>query len=96
MRYRPKDWKNPYTEENSEIAIIVESGPMPDEAYEAGADAMLEGLRGYGEAIGANLVEVPCELRVGGRKGYLVFIPDEAEEYEQATTVEFTADDIIN
>ena len=94
MRYRPKDWKNPYTEENSEIAIIVESGPMPDEAFEAGADAMLEGLKEEGIfTYGAGHypdIEVPKEV-----SGYWCFIPDEAEEYEQATTVEFTADDII-
>ena len=100
-RYRLKDWKNPYTEENSEIAIIVESGPMPDEAFEAGADAMLEGLKKEGTHQPSEWIDDTFGLHTTGA-GTLVFIPDEGtkeetdlEYYKKATTVEFTADDII-
>ena len=39
--FRPKDWKNPY-----EVVYGKDITEMTHKAYEAGADAMLEGLKG--------------------------------------------------
>ena len=77
LMYRPKDWENPHLYFGSPHTEFDEISNGVYKAYEAGADAMLEGLRKYGEAMGASMDEVPYELRVGGRKGYLVFIPEE-------------------
>ena len=88
MSYRPEGWRklNP-------CECVSVKAPFVD-IFEAGADAMLEGLKEEGIfTYGAGHypdIEVPKEV-----SGYWCFIPDEAEEYEQATTVEFTPDDVI-
>ena len=48
MRWRPKRWENPFSLKRGEMGI---TDPMPlrvllKDAFEAGADAMLEGLFG--------------------------------------------------
>ena len=45
-----------------------------ERVYEAGADAMLEGLKKEGEPQHLN-----CDDACSKRKGYLVFIPEEKE-----------------
>lgn len=44
MSYRPRDWKNPHNTDDSKVCCF-----MPQEAYEAGGDAMLEGLKKEGQ-----------------------------------------------
>ena len=62
--YRPKGFKNPY------LVDIDKMQETTRQAYEAGADAMLEGLRQDG-------VYEPYWIKApDGKKGYLVFIPD--------------------
>ena len=65
--FRPKDWKNPNSCENGNHLLPGED-KYCFEAFEAGADAMLEGLRKDGSDIPEGLTN---------RKGKLVFIPDE-------------------
>ncbi len=71
--YRPKDWKNPHSilPEYMEQEYPV----LPEwSAYEAGADAMLEGLKAEG-------CRVPRNAGFHGQRdsdGKWVFIPDQA------------------
>ena len=65
--YRPKGWENPY-----------KKWGVPEDAYEAGADAMLEGLK---KASVRHIIS-PSEISFWGvstgvKTGYLVFIPEE-------------------
>lgn len=74
--YRPEGWKNPHN-----VHDVVQYMPQPKtarierEAFEAGADAMLEGLKKEGQPTDR------CNGRVSKallkKKGYLVFIPEE-------------------
>ena len=65
--YRPKDWAS-----GAEIYDTEKKGGISDaEMFEAGADAMLKGLR-EGATQVSNLGELPQG------KGVVVFIPDES------------------
>ncbi len=94
MSYRPEGWGNPHLihKENPTFRERRE-GLNRYNDYEAGADAYEKGLKEEGIfTYGAGHypdIEVPKEV-----SGYWCFIPDEAEGYKKATTVEFTADDI--
>lgn len=43
--YRPKGWENPYKPDNENNEYYGDIGARDQSIYEAGADAMLEGLR---------------------------------------------------
>jgi len=74
--WRPKGWKNPFTECNKTCKKLYNGQPfsaVEQQVFEAGADAILEALE--------NQTAFP-QIVVGtdGKKrGYLVFIPDEAD-----------------
>jgi hypothetical protein len=79
MSYRPKGWKNPYPS-----AQFHPMGLFYKDAYEAGADAMLEALRKTGKSYESErdtgLMEDQTVLLVYVRTkppGVVVFIPDE-------------------
>ncbi len=75
--YRPKGWETSFEEEGGILDTYYARRKMD---YEAGADAMLEGLRaeslyevdGRGLSVLHELIEVEF-----GKKGDLVFIPEE-------------------
>ncbi len=75
--YRPEGW----TEIIAKIAgkFVGEAVSYDDRVLEAGADAMLEGLKSGGVSIEALR---DADIRYGGKlvpflNGYLVFIPEE-------------------
>lgn len=75
--WRPKEgWENPYSclPEHMEKEYPV----LPEyTAFEAGADAMLEGLKKQAQWHSKDVdspVNVDCQIR----NGYLVFIPEES------------------
>ena len=77
--YRPKDWKNPHEPDGWEVSSnqMIDAGEIARGAYEAGADAMLEKLRGQGWRIETiRDVEIPIPFPTQ-TKGWLVLIPDE-------------------
>jgi hypothetical protein len=71
MRYRPDGWQNPYPE------VIGDSYGV--DAYEAGADAILEALIGKGKrvVVSDKIISIPSFIYK--KSGTLVFIPDEEE-----------------
>lgn len=89
-KYRPEGWENPYTEEVESIIAQCkkrgidsswhgEPGACLD-AYEAGADAMLEGLRAEGLQINGKTEVIQKEGVPDwflDSKGTLVFIPED-------------------
>ena len=81
--YRLEGWKNPYSilpeHMEQEYPILPEFT-----AFEAGADAMLEGLRKEGTKIeDGEIYNSPCQICNTGEdcqaiaSGHLVFIPEE-------------------
>jgi len=71
--YRPKGFKNPYSFMRGRPFKHI-TNANPDYAYEAGADAMLEGLRKRGKYC----VNSVGRLKTHKNKlGWLVFIPEE-------------------
>jgi len=78
--YRPKDWKNPYKQG---CPIFSEDFTDPNTgknaAYEAGADAMLEGLKKEGPVYKGVCGEGPL-FTIPSGTGTLVFIPDEGDD----------------
>ena len=83
LTFRPKGWKNPYYSHTHGDALmsITESCAQPEinRAYEAGADAMMEGLKSRGAYQSKEWVDDEFGLRtIGG--GYLVFIPEDTNE----------------
>lgn len=90
MSYRPPGWKN-YSEklapEHPELKCELQDGMIcldwykegVDDAFEAGADAMLEALRKYNEATEC-VITIKCIEELAGRPATLVFIPDENKE----------------
>jgi len=78
IMYRPEDWNNPYTYMTGEI---IAGWDVQSNAFEAGADAILEKLKkeaiiqfGSGKVTGIHVsggIDGP---------GYLVFIPGEINE----------------
>ena len=79
MSWRPAGWKNPYVEPFREGVVwnkeIIE-------AYEVGADAMLEMLRAQGNSdmlrFTYNVVKLRPLETIG--KGKFIFIPDDEEK----------------
>ncbi len=73
--YRPKEWDNPNRNRSASLAG----------AFEAGADAMLEGLKKegkYADNLGKYSKDYPYPMILAraleaGESGYLVFIPEE-------------------
>ena len=67
--YRPKNWKNPF-----KGVKWTGDDHLVDDAYEAGADAILEALkeRGKYNTAGYGTTDFPQ-----AREGWFVFIPDE-------------------
>lgn len=79
VAFRPEGWINPYVE----YSTPRNKFPTRSRAFEAGADAMLEGLKGEGEYITTN--GKPYGLVLGktlhtGDKGWLVFIPEDVPQ----------------
>lgn len=78
--YRPEGWENPYSskpiEELSQADYCLYE---KDFAFEAGADAMLEGLKGYDNSIYIAEEGVDGQITLPRPliKGWLVFIPEE-------------------
>ena len=79
--YRPADWGNPYKPELQKDGRWSNAGFSENfDCYEAGADAMLEALRGNGTSITANDPIYMCgidETDTYPYPGKMVFIPDE-------------------
>lgn len=83
--YRPEGWENPFTEGGR--LSHLQNAPIKEYGFEAGADAMMEGLKktgikgeSWGETILDSDQNVAYIYRVApvGSKGWLVFIPEEA------------------
>ena len=78
---RPKGWENPYKPSNPN------EGCGKEDIYEAGADAMLEGLKKDSFPVGrlissVFLTNLPYDatlIEYEGKKGHLVFIEDKEE-----------------
>lgn len=67
--WRPEDWKNPTPDLLNDIAY---------DAYEDGADAILEALRKHGEYTDGMASTLSINVRPE-QKGWLVFIPDKED-----------------
>ncbi len=83
--YRPEGMKeNPHLEFTGEYGAHYKECEPGYSAFEAGADAMLEGLINQPSNRGANVLHVDIEADGSTirhnphRKGYLVFIPEES------------------
>jgi hypothetical protein len=74
VSWRPSGWENPCGDDNL-------TGQSAKEAFEAGADAILEGLRKEPLLILKGLSAYPGNLNpiYGQVFGTLVFIPDEVK-----------------
>ena len=81
--YRPKEWKNPYEPTGADLKKMGNQI-----AYEAGADAMLEGLRKTGiadmfytnkegEVCGTSGLPLYIPCKASPKRGVVVFISDE-------------------
>lgn len=92
--WRPNGWENPHRRDTSErwSGLSSERPPFPAvaevtydiaeyNAFEAGADAMLEALKNMGTPTGLKYTAYANE-----RKGYLVLIPDESSIEEPCST----------
>ena len=80
--YRPKEWENPYQggwARDDEGSLYPITQDAESDAFEAGADAMLEALKGKkdSEYWKAKWEEICLKPPVNG---WLVFIPDEEKE----------------
>ena len=94
--YRPKGWVNPFDKEIQEIEKQAKRRGITDpwlgessvghDAYEAGADAILEGLKKKGKrqtfslAIEGKTKMIFLSELESKLKGTLVFIPEEVED----------------
>lgn len=82
--YRPEGWENPYHESYRGYSL-VDGKRLPNvmghSIFEAGADAMLEGLKKDAYAHIRNEYDPLYEFGIDETehlpKGYLVFIPEE-------------------
>jgi hypothetical protein len=88
--YRPEGWKNPHeedTKEHRERRCMRPEicGCDLHDAYEQGADTMLEGLRNSRQAYRPNSIGLRRKID-RPLKGYWVFIPDDkpTDEYLMA------------
>ncbi len=86
MSWRPKDWiKNISFEDLSQIepSLVSMMTEREIKIYEAGADAMLEALRGTGWHVdddsSFSSLKEHCTLSNSGNTGTYIFIPDEKE-----------------
>ena len=82
MTWRPEDWKNPYDTTGATF-IPIAIGSLPN-AFEAGAEAMLQGLK---QNTGAWMTPEQMKLLAPDRKygyGWLVFIPEEDQQPSRA------------
>ena len=89
--YRPKDWKNPYEPDGCEVSSnqMIDAGEIEHNAFEAGADAMLEALKKQGvtDEFYRNEDGEVCNrsgmhlyvLANPTARGTVVFIPDNGE-----------------
>ena len=78
--YRTKDWKNPHKLKKGQIGITdpFETRVLLLNAFEAGADAMLEGLRKEGMPDGeGGVYKLTHWLKPEKAKFETSFIPDE-------------------
>ena len=80
---RPEGWLNPYWQPEGSWDIGGIKAGVPMQAYEAGGDAMLEGLKKEGIAVGydnwgVDIDTVALREKISG-KGYLVFIEGEKD-----------------
>ena len=84
--YRPDGWKNVYDDPTPPLFSSLTINQERQCAFEAGADAMLEGLRKTsiaGGGHGASFDYWDNDLTIKGAllsEGYLVFIPEESNE----------------
>ena len=91
--YRPKDWGNPYKPSTGQPPDVYFYGATYRDAFEAGADAMLEGLLNSDEpscevfetTVKGITGEESGPIRAYGEQfpGKLVFIPDEQVKKEE-------------
>jgi len=82
--WRPPNWENPHKSIGTAMTAIYYQEDL-HKAFEAGADAMLEGLKAnsiylsehteIGEAISRGI-----EMASKHKQGWVVFIPDEEDE----------------
>jgi len=89
MSWRPDGWENPYSDKWEEIEDSGGETVNTHEAFEAGADAMYEGLMKLDGYVGCSddgeqsyifpAFGCPC---IDGKwvKGKFVFIPEEVKE----------------
>ena len=82
--HRPENWENPYSKQWRHPDTPEYSELSMHEAYEAGANAVLEGLKGQGVYMTAGkngILHITPESTIYTAslitKGTLVFIPDE-------------------
>ncbi len=73
MNYRPEGWG---TTKDGLIGLGAEDQEAKDRHFEAGADAMLEGLKAQNSyMVNCSNKILPANLVIG--KGHLVYIPEE-------------------
>ncbi len=84
--WRPKEgWKNPFNPAAITVKNIFGGKPIShNEAYEAGADAMLEALKGQGEFVDASKAQygyVFNHISTYPRtfRGWFILIPEEKD-----------------
>ena len=92
MQYRPEGWENPYQDEPHEECGCFQCGVHL--GFEAGADAMLEGLKKgamFIPGVLAGADDFMLKVGIPNNRGYLVFIPDvvveQAEEGSKSQDV---------
>lgn len=75
--WRPNDWKNPHNPEANIFPDEVSWTCVRREhnAFEAGADAMLEGLKKLGKHTDGTAPTLSIDVLLG-QSGYLILIPD--------------------
>jgi len=76
--WRPEEWRNPYT-------VNPQLKDYPKNAFEQGADAMLEAIKQTGEHYGD--IDAPYKtvgvLKQVRESGTIVFIPDKEVNHER-------------
>lgn len=91
MNYRPPDWKNPYSEKKGKPFYkqgvnYDEAISWMGEAYEAGADALLDALRRQHPIYVSEEGVASINFPLGSVKGYFVFILEETDENKNRQT----------
>ena len=73
MNYRPDDWKNPYTYDRChDECNVCDVEDVCQEAFEAGADAMLEALKESDIRISSEWVEEEFNCATGNYDAFTI------------------------